>query len=296
MASKIKVGILISYDYEKVFTCIKYIYEHVDEIYLALDINRKTWSGNIFNFDESFFKKIQLMDLKSKIRIYEDNFYIPQNTSIQNDTNERNLLAKHMGDGWCLQIDADEYIYDFEKLAFLLKKINIYTKLKENYPIVLYGRFLTLFKKLDNGYLYIENNERFAFGTNAPNYTYCRNQTAKINYQTEVIAIHESWARTDEEIFQKIKNWGHNKDFDTDAFYNFWKNINSENYKNIKDFHPMDGITWNKLQYLEATSVEDFIEKYKKIHPQKISSYRKILIKGNLKYYKKLMEKLMKVN
>lgn len=58
----------------------------------------------------------------------------------------------------------------------------------------------------------------------------------------------------------------------------------------------MDGITWNKLQYLEATSVEDFIEKYKKIHPQKISSYRKILIKGNLKYYKKLMEKLMKVN
>ena len=51
---KIKVGFLVSYDYEFLKTSFPLVYHSADEIYLAIDINNNTWSGNKFQIHDSF--------------------------------------------------------------------------------------------------------------------------------------------------------------------------------------------------------------------------------------------------
>lgn len=51
----IKVGFLASYDYEYLKDSIPPIYKESDKIYITLDKNRKTWSGNSFEIKNDFF-------------------------------------------------------------------------------------------------------------------------------------------------------------------------------------------------------------------------------------------------
>jgi len=96
---KIHVGFLLSYDYEKLKLSIPPIYKNADRIFIALDKNFLTWSGNKFKVDESFFKWLKDIDEDHKIEIYRDDFYIPTLNPIQNDTRERHLLSIKMGIG-----------------------------------------------------------------------------------------------------------------------------------------------------------------------------------------------------
>ena len=43
---KIHVGFLLSYDYEKLKLSLPPVYKYSDAIFIAMDINNKTWSGN----------------------------------------------------------------------------------------------------------------------------------------------------------------------------------------------------------------------------------------------------------
>jgi hypothetical protein len=260
---KIKVGILISYDYKFVFDCIKLIYNHVDEIYLAIDKDRLTWSGNNFVIAEGFFQDIDLIDVKNKIKIYEDKFYFSEKTSMENETNERNLLSKKMGnDCWQLQIDADEYFLNFEKLVHFLRDNKIFIKKNDTIPLNLTGKWITLFKQNERGFFYIDNFEGFSFGTNSiSKYFFARNcEGQKIN--TNTFAIHQSWARSTDEVKMKIENWGHNKDFDTKVFFDFWQSIDENNYKDFENFHPVYPHEWKKLSFIECQSINEFIEIY----------------------------------
>lgn len=269
----IKVGILISYDYKYAFTCIKQIYDAVDEIYLAIDENYKTWNGATIEIPESFFTSLKEFDYKRKVIIYKDNFYVPNLSTMENETRERELLAKRMGKGWICQIDADEYVYDFEILQKFLLQNKYISKIGKTYPITYTGNLITLFRKLNNGYLYIENNEQVPFVSNTPEYTKARNNLKSRYIKTNINIIHQSWAREETEILTKIKNWGHNTDFDVDEFFRFWQNINEENYIQFKNFHPLTASTWNELKYIEAKDIEEFIEKYAQKNPQRTPIY-----------------------
>ena len=81
--------------------------------------------------------------------------------------------------------------------------------------------------------------------------------------------IHQSWARSSNEIEQKINNWGHKNDFDVQEFYKKWKDLDENNYKNYIDFHPLPGSFWGKLEFFEARNIQDFIEKFEQKNPQK---------------------------
>ncbi|MDQ6812661.1 MAG: hypothetical protein M3040_02805, partial [Bacteroidota bacterium] len=211
----INVGYLISYDFEFVFLSIKEVYEYADKIYLAVDINRRTWAGNSFSFPDSFFSKIRAIDESNKIVLYQDDFYVSSNTPMQNETRERIMLAEKMGVGWCVQLDADEYIFNFGQVAKYLRKNNFLIKNVEKNPVLFQGSLITLFKILNDGILYIENDERFNFITNSPEFTSARNNKKIEPHFTNIKVIHQSWARTSDEVLLKIKNWGHRDDFDT---------------------------------------------------------------------------------
>lgn len=259
---KIKVGYLVSYDYEMFLTSVKQLYSYVDKIYVAIDRNRKTWSGNHFEIPEIFFDEVTLFDVENKIEFYYEDFYVPEFSPMACETRERNMLLKVMGKGWKMQLDVDEYVYDFEKTAKFLKQhwyFNIFPKLT---PIVFKGVWITLFKELSDGYLYIENKERFSFITNCFNFEVARTNNSVSNHLTDIKVIHQSWARSEEQILLKIQNWGHRDDFDTQKYFEFWKNLNSINFGSYINIHPMRPEQWNELHFLQSLSIDDFIRLY----------------------------------
>jgi hypothetical protein len=119
-----KIGVLVTYDFELLKNSLPYYYEYADTISLAIDSERKTWSGGKFDIPASFFLCIKEFDTKNKISIYEDVFFIPGLSTIACDSRERTLLGKFMGNGgWHIQIDSDEYFLDFPKFLAQLRKI-----------------------------------------------------------------------------------------------------------------------------------------------------------------------------
>jgi hypothetical protein len=176
-----------------------------------------------------------------------------------------------MGKGWCIQLDVDEYIYDFNSTAKYLKKYWYLTIFPTLTPIVIRGKLLTLYRQLPDGYLYIENNEFFSFITNQSHYTFTRNNYEVRNHNSNINVIHQSWARSEKEIQIKINNWGHRDDFDTQKYFEFWKSLNSSNYKEFKNIHPISPKVWNELKFLPASSIHEFIEKYSSNNVQRLN-------------------------
>lgn len=270
----IKVGMLLSYDYEFVENSLPLLYPYADYIALAVDKDRKTWSGELFEIPDSFFTWLKKFDTDNKIHIYEDSFHVPSLKAIECDTRERNMLAKFMGEGgWHLQIDSDEYFIDFEKFIKYLKTLDIST------PTLVHARWMTMFKKINHNYFLIRTNERFPVATNNPHYSIVRHSECQTNIYTDFEVLHQSWARDENEIKQKLRNWGHNVDFDVDSYYQLWKTINRQTYKYIKSFHPLDPWLWPSLEYFEAKNIKELTEivnsfiketDYKKLEAEKI--------------------------
>lgn len=256
----IKVGFLVSYDWQLLRHALPLVYKGADVIYLAIDRQRLTWAGNPFDFDEpAFMQMVQVIDVDNKIHIYEDDFYVPTLTPMECEVRERNLLAKAMGEGgWHVQLDADEYFLDFNGFCEFLRKQSVLQK-EVNYCVVL----LNLFKKLPEGYLYIISGrlDTIQVATNKPHYQYGR-KNDYFNKIAPFFILHDTWARTDVEVWQKITNWGHKNDFDATAYFNFWKSLSKENYQTIRDFHPIEPALWHRLEFMEATTVEELTKKF----------------------------------
>lgn len=246
----IKAGYLISYDYEFVRTSLPRIYDFVDEIYFAVDVDGKTWSGASLEIDPQFWEWVEKFDKDQKITIYKDQFYLPELTPMECDTRERNLLGKRMGKAdWYLQIDSDEYFVDFESF---IKRLKAYQSEK---PTSINCSVATLFKELPTGFLLIDDSfETLSFATNHPVYDMARNNSSgneQINWDN--LVLHQSWARTSTEIQQKLNNWSHKDDFNTKSFFALWNAIDEDNYDYLRNFHPLTKVTWPKLTLIKGT-------------------------------------------
>ena len=264
----INVGYLVSYDYSFLLTSIKPLYDHVDSIHLAIDENRLTWSGNKFTIEETFFDEIKKFDVKKKFFLYFDNFYIKELKPMDCETRQRNMLLKKMGKGWKIQLDVDEYIFDFPAVVKFLDNYWYFKMFPKLFPIQFRGRLVTLFRELNDGFLYIENNERFTFITNHDQYTTTRTISGIKSHYTNLTTIHQSWARSENEILMKINNWGHRDDFDTKKYFDFWKSLTSSNYQEFKNIHPIRGEVWNELQFMPSKNIDDFIQQYSSANSQ----------------------------
>ena len=245
----IKVGFLISYDYEFIKTSLPRVYNEVEEIYFAVDANGLTWSGEPIQIADGFWSWVEEFDTAKKIRIYKDSFYVEGLTPIECDTRERNLLGKQMGKAdWYVQIDSDEYFVDF---PLFVRKLNTF---KPAGPVTIGCRVVTLFKALSNGYLFIaDSTERLDFATNNPIYDVSRNNISnneQLNWDD--LVLHQSWARKPEDIYFKLHNWGHRDDFNLDSFFNLWNAIDKDNHHVLKDFHPLGSGIWPRLKFIEG--------------------------------------------
>ncbi|GGA88903.1 hypothetical protein GCM10008015_31800 [Flavobacterium palustre] len=219
----IKVGYLVSYDYNMLMTSVRQLYSYVDKIVVAIDKDYKTWSGNSFIIPDSFFDEIKAFDTKNIIEFYFDNFYISSLTPMDCEIRERNLVLKKLGRGWKIQLDVDEYVYDFEVVSKYLKKYWYLTLFPKFTPLCFTGKLVTLFKEVENGYVFIDNDERFPFITNQNFNTHSRRNIHIKNFYSNISVIHQSWARGERDIKIKVENWGHRDDFNTKDYIQFWK-------------------------------------------------------------------------
>lgn len=253
----IHVGFLMSYDYEKLKHSIPPVYAAADAIFIALDQDLRTWSGQKFEVDPAFFQWIEEFDVDKKISFYRDDFYDPTISAIENDNRERHMLSMKMGIGnWLVQVDSDEYFLDFGKFVKDLRKHDQFLDDPEKKKIQFAGYLLNMYKYVDGGVLYIDRASRGVLATNFPNYKVARNTRQRIIY-TKNLLLHECVSRSEEEILTKFKNWGHKNQIDLEGFMKKWRTVNKSNYKNYRDFFYIEPEKWKKLGFVEGNSIEE---------------------------------------
>ena len=269
--SKIQVGFLVSYDYELLKNAIPAIYNESDSIFLAIDKNFKTWNGQTFEIKQDFFDWIESIDIAKKIIIYKEEFYIEGLTTMQCEVRERKMLAEEMGIGnWLLQLDSDEYMYDFGKFVDFLKSKNHYLKEPQKEIIQVCCFKINLYKYVNEGVLYVDKLDKFMVATNYPNYKVGRHGKCRSIY-TDSFALHDCLSRTREELVQKLENWGHNSDIDKDAFMNKWDKVNINNYKEMEGFFYLNPMHWKELKFMKGSSLKELLISFKSSDAIKMS-------------------------
>lgn len=241
---------LLSYDYGYAFDSIKAYYHLADEIILGLDKDYISWSRNPFDFDEKALEEyISKIDENKKIKIVRGNFHDLERP-IDNDTAERRFLSSQCKTGnWILQIDADEFMLNPTEFKEFMDDV------PEGFAIK--GNWITVFKGFfDQGKILVidangDTDGKIFIGTQLQNaYTMCRD-TDEMALQSPVKLLHFSWGRDRSQLKQKLENWGHSKDFDTNAWLQMWDQVTLENYQNFKNLHPLHGPHWPKLKLLD---------------------------------------------
>jgi hypothetical protein len=279
----IKAGFCVAYDWKLLRSSLPLIYQQADSICLSLDKDRISWAGLPFQLDErAFLTFVSELDVEKKIQVYEDDFHLPSLTPMENEVRQRNLMAKHLGaGGWHIQLDADEYMINFEGFVAHLRSLRL------RRPSNIHCAFFTLFKKVKGGYLLIRErsrhfNEFFPVATQHPAYKYGR-RNDDFNYKSNFAILHQSWAREEEEIREKIRNWGHKEDFDVEAYFRFWQGIDALNYHNVTNFHPIKPELWQRLEFIAGEDVNTLIGNMGKALPTRYSGLH-LSIENNIWY------------
>jgi hypothetical protein len=285
--NKIQVGFLVSYDYELLKFAIPPIYKESNEIFLAVDKNRKTWNGSDIHIEESFFEWIKTFDTDNKIVIYEDDFYQSDLTTMECEIRERKLLAEKMGIGnWLIQLDSDEYFFDFKQFTDYLKANNHFLTSKEHVQICCFK--INLYKNVKGGVLYVDKFDKFMVATNQPKYKIGRHGKCRSIYVNS-IALHDCLSRKREDLIQKLDNWGHNAEIDKESFMKKWDSVNETNYKDIQGFFYLDPMDWKTVNFMPGNTMDEVLQNFKNDKTMKISNW--FLMKKNFGQWFKFLFK-----
>ena len=255
----IKVGYCVAYDWELLKHSIPTIYDEADLICISIDKERRSWAGQFFSWNQAGFEAmIRNIDSKGEVRIYEDDFYQADLTPMENEVRQRNMIAKFLGEGgWHVQLDADEYFMDFKRFVSYLNNYKGKRLVNICCPLI------NLYKQLPNGFLWIKPDhftqiEFIAIATMVPRYEHGR-KNGYFNILTNFSLLHQSWARTENEIQEKLENWGHKNDFHVPEYFNLWKNANENNFQYYRNFHHLRPEAWPRLEKIEVNSIEDML-------------------------------------
>lgn len=258
---QIKVGFCVAYDWQLLAYSIPPIYQHADFICLSLDRDRISWSGNSFTWDEQGFKELlQEIDPQNKIKLLEEDYHISTLSPMENEVRQRNCIADFMGEGgWHIQLDTDEFFLNFEGFVQYLQTVQPGRKLNVSCP------WITLYKQIEDGFFYVKPDrykqvEFIQIATLHPHYEYGR-RNGYFNLHTDFALLHLSWSRTEQEIAEKLNNWGHKNDFDTAHYFKLWQETNKYNYIERKNFHHIHPKIWPRLAFLPADSIASLLTK-----------------------------------
>jgi len=254
----ISVGFLVAYDFELLKTSLPLIYTRANHILLVIDKDRLSLKGNHFYFDEHFFQWVKKIDVAGKIVWVEESFYSPERNPHDAELYMRNYMLQQMPvSDWYFQFDPDEYVLDFNGMTERLLALDY----DSNKSTVIEANWITLFKQNENGFFIIGGpREKVRIASNRAFNTDNRMIADAQVIQLDYNILHQSWARTSKEVWQKLSNWSHNQDFDIQKFFNLWKGCNIINYRFYWQFHPLSGPIWQYLLFIRAKTPESLIE------------------------------------
>ena len=289
---KIQVGFLVSYDFNLLKNAIPLIYQEADTVFLAIDVNRRTWKGEPIVIDDDFFKWIKDFDILNKIFLFEDNFFVEGLTTMECEIRERRMLAEKMGIGnWIIQLDADEYFINFKRFVGFLKSKERYLINPENNKIQIQPFHVSLYKKTKKGYLYVNEATKTVVATNYPDYLVGRKTSGKVVYFNALI-LHECLARDRADLVKKLTNWGHNADINLKDFMEKWDSVDEKNYHEMQDFFFLEPEKWKYLDYVEGTNFNDLFENFKMQKEESLYKSSFFIQKKNLgQFFKYLFAK-----
>ena len=261
----IKVGFCVAYDWPLLAYSIPLIYNGAHAICLSIDKGRYSWANRPFYWDESGFNAlIRSLDTGSKIVVYEDDFHLRSLTPAANEVRQRRLMSERLGKGgWHIQLDCDEYFLDFDRFVdFLI------AQRPRSYSFNVACQLVTIFKQVEGGYLYVkpECTDHFEFlqiASRTPCYEFGR-RNGHFNILSDFLIVHQSWARPEAEILQKLSNWGHVNDFNTEGYFQFWRGVNQANFHEFRNLHPIQPATWPSLKYIPGNGASDLIGSFRK--------------------------------
>lgn len=266
MRDPIKVGFCVAYDWYLLAHALPLVYDDADLICLSIDKDRISWANQPFHFNLfEFHQLVDSIDKDNKIIIYEEDFHLSHFSPMENEVRQRNMLAARMGKGgWHIQLDCDEYFQSFPLFVKFLRKLSF----KRINEVNVCCPLVTMFKEVEGGFLYVlpkrkENVEFIQIAAKSPIYEHGR-RNGNFNILTSFTIFHQSWARTSEEVLQKLNNWGHKSDFKIGEYYKFWRSIKKSNYKDITNFHPIQPQLWESLEFGEGGGVDEFIAKFER--------------------------------
>jgi hypothetical protein len=289
MLGKIQVGYLVSYDYELLKNSLPTIYKEADTIFLAIDINRKTWKGDDIEISSDFFAWIKLFDVDNKIILFEDEFYVPNLSTMQCEVRERKMLSEKMGIGnWLIQLDSDEYFYDFKKFVGYLKSKNKFLVNPQHQIIQICCFKINLYKYVDGGVMYVDKLDKFMVATNYPNYKIGRHGKCRSIY-VDSVSLHDCLSRSRNELEQKLDNWGHNEDVNKEEFLKKWDSVNISNYKTIRGFFYLNPMHWKTIKFMKGNSLQELLINFKTSDTIKMTPF--FLFRKNLGQWFKFLLK-----
>ncbi len=263
--------VIVQNDAETIEPTLASFYDHVERIFVSTDPKRG-WSGVPITPDDTI-ERIRAMDYDNKITIIEDDF-VKTADPMANETNQRQVTADSLAEqtpglDWILQIDADEVFLDFPYVLRTIAGLPPMTR-------AIYWKLLLMFNTLDDGRFLVVVDEarqkpmmevlplghrpgarlRVARNPFLPHsfrgllrwrYDYAKKTTIQGDNAASRAVLHYSFAKSEARIYEKLKTWGHSKDFDTDAFFALWQRSKTD-WESIRNFHPVTPELWPALR------------------------------------------------
>jgi hypothetical protein len=139
-----------------------------------------------------------------------------------------------------LQIDADEILLGADEFAAWLRGYR--------WKRQVLARWISVFKVIGSTAIVIDTDSHWIpVATRQPSYIEARN-TREWAVKSPLDLLHFSWGRSDAQLRAKLRHWGHSQDFDTRALLETWRRVDLKNYRQFRDFHPLDGKLWPSLK------------------------------------------------
>lgn len=225
---------LLAYDYKLAFASIKSYYDIADEIILAVDSARISFTGKPFKFDEddvnAFIKRI---DTKKKIKLVQQPFFDASLSSLDNEVSERNKISLMFPeDAYVIAIDSDEVLINPDEFWMWFSGQEI----KDDLEAISY----TIYKRFEDRLLVSEPFEKVIIGTyNKGQYRLHRATHSDVRIKCPLKIMHCSWGRAREDVLVKLENCSYGNSINKDEFIKAWDAVSVDNHSNAKIIHPL---------------------------------------------------------
>ena len=253
-------------------------YDIVEEIIVSYDQDRLAWTGAPIPAVDECLDRLKAIDRDKKMRLSPGHYARLDHKPMENETYQRQCCIEEAGSDidWVLQLDTDELLPDSQEFVRRLDEEVPAEYQAVDWPMRTFfqrtpaGGFLEvcslLRKQISSypGHAAVRPGTvlHYARQTQLPCWRYdvrpkdtdpaAGNRPVHAVLPEDKAILHFSWIRTEEEIYNKLKSYGHSNEFDWQRYYEqVWKAA-PRRWRWMVKFHPFCGYWWPALRQIQV--------------------------------------------